>query len=119
MTKLASPSLIEKVENLRLDGTSAELVDQLIAALGLMRERLQPPVRLRDPLPGEPVEAQIDPRWWIAPEAFVDGVLLQIRHPRFGWLAFALPLQSVRELHGSLGNLLELAERETQGRAVN
>ncbi|GAB6847094.1 hypothetical protein [Paraburkholderia kururiensis] len=127
MTTLMTVSLIDEDGRIsmncqRADAAmplAAEHVERLIEGLGLLREQLQPPVRTRDPVAGEQVQAQLDPRWWVAPEMFVGGALLQLRHTRFGWLAFALPLQSLRDLHKSLGDLLAFSEQQARAQKVN
>lgn len=92
----------------------AATIEQLIRALGVMRAQMSPPVRTEDPKFGDEVEALTDPRWWINADSFIGGALLQIRHPGFGWLGFALPLQSLRDLHALSGNALQTVEAEAK-----
>lgn len=98
---------------------AAETIDQLIAALASMRENMLPPVRQADPQPGEKVQAIVDPRFWVSPEPFVGGALIQFRHPGLGWLPFVLPLQSLRVAHELVGNALAVVESLDQGKSLN
>jgi hypothetical protein len=58
-------------------------------------------------------------QWWIGPETFVGGAMLKIRHPRLGWLAFAIPLDNLRKLHVGIGTLVERAEQHAAGQNAN
>ncbi|HBO78681.1 hypothetical protein [Cupriavidus sp. UBA2534] len=98
--------------------TASDLSDY-IAALAQVRESLRPPVRTQDPQAGETVQAIADPRWWMSSEAFVGGALLQLRHPGLGWLAFALPLQSLQALHAEAGKALVVAENQAASQRQN
>jgi hypothetical protein len=72
-----------------------------------------------DPAPSETPGVKFDPQWWIGPETFVGGAMLKIRHPGFGWLAFAIPLENLRKLHAGVGNLLAWAEERAAGQSTN
>jgi len=89
---------------------SAVTIEWLIQMLANMREQMQPPVRESDPQFGDRTNAKIDPRWVLQTEAFLGGATLHIRDPGFGWLAYALPLQSLRDLQSAATSILAQAE---------
>lgn len=89
---------------------SAMTIEWLIQMLANMREQMQPPVRESDPQFNECINAKIDPRWILQTEAFLGGAALHIRDPGLGWLAYALPLQSLRNLQAATTSLLTQAE---------
>jgi len=97
----------------------ANLLDELIATLGTLREQTPPPVVPGDPAPNVPPEAKLDPQWWIGPETFVGGAMLKIRHPGFGWLAFAIPLENLRKLQTGIATLVDWAENRAAGESRN
>lgn len=60
--------------------------------------------------PGAKAEAAVDPRWQVMtgnPGLPEGAVLLQIRHPGYGWLHFAVPEASARKM----GKVLARATR--------
>lgn len=89
---------------------SAATIEWLIQMLANMREQMQPPVRESDPQAVEKIDAKLDPRWVLQTEAFLGGAALHIRDPGLGWLAYALPLQSLRNLQSAATALLAQAE---------
>jgi len=89
---------------------SAVTIELLIQMLANMRKQMLPPVRESDPQAGDRVEAQLDPRWVLQTEEFLGGAALHIRDPGLGWLAYALPLQSLRHLQAAVTALLAQAE---------
>lgn len=76
---------------------SATDVADLIASLGQVRAGMRPEVP-RDPTLGVVVPTITDPRFWVAPESMVGGVLLSLRHPGLGWLYFQIPQLEVEKL---------------------
>jgi hypothetical protein len=98
---------------------NADYLDHLIAGLAALREKVAPVVSTADPAPSETPGVKFDPQWWIGPETFVGGAMLKIRHPGFGWLAFAIPLENLRKLHAGVGNLLAWAEERAAGQSTN
>lgn len=89
---------------------SAITIEQLIQVLANMREQMQPPVRESDPQFGDRVDAKLNPRWVLQTETFVGGAALHVRDPGLGWLAYALPLQSLRDLQSAVTAILAQAE---------
>lgn len=89
---------------------AAITIEQLIQVLANMREKMAPPVRESDPQFGDRVDAKLDPRWVLQTEAFVGGAALHIRDPGLGWQAYALPLQSLRDLQSAATAILAQAE---------
>jgi hypothetical protein len=97
----------------------ASAIDLLIQGLAQVRAEMQPPIRESDPQTGDKVVAMLDPRFHIAYEEFVGGAVVQFRHPGFGWLPFALPLESLRDATRLLQQVLVEAESNTQGKPLN
>lgn len=89
---------------------AAVTIEWLIQMLANMREQMQPPVRESDPQAGERIDAKLDPRWVLQTESFLGGAALHIRDPGLGWLAYVLPLQSLRNLQSATTALLAQAE---------
>jgi hypothetical protein len=76
---------------LHIDGAfSAMEIEQLIADLSRARAMMQPEVP-RDPEQSFQVEARLDPRFFVNEAPDHGGVLLRLRDPGLGWLAFWLP----------------------------
>ena len=65
---------------------SAVELDELIARAAVQRASLEPAQAAQPP---EKAEAIVHPAWHTAP--LPNGVLLILRHPGLGWLAFVLP----------------------------
>ena len=116
------PDGTHRVEITRRGQTQSFTPEELTGHIDLLaqiRADLNPPVRATDPQNGEKAVAIVDPRWWAAYEQFIGGALLQLRHPGFGWLAFALPLESLRGLHHHLGQALATAEQNAAHQKAN
>ncbi|MFT3791969.1 MAG: hypothetical protein QM741_13040 [Rudaea sp.] len=65
---------------------SAAELDELIARAAVRRAALEPAPPAQPP---EKAEAIVNPAWHTSP--LPNGVLLMLRHPGLGWVAFALP----------------------------
>ncbi|MBN3851971.1 hypothetical protein G3N59_01135 [Paraburkholderia sp. Ac-20340] len=102
---------VEITHNGQTRSFTPDALSEHINVLAQVRESLIPPVRTSDPEVGEKTLATVDPRWWASYEQFIGGALLQVRHPGFGWQAFAIPLESLRALHYHLGEALATAEQ--------
>jgi hypothetical protein len=76
---------------------NASDVADLIESLGRVRTGMRPEVP-RDPKLGAVVSTVADPRFWVAPEGMVGGVLLSLRHPGLGWLYFQIPSAEIETL---------------------
>ncbi|CAB3689312.1 hypothetical protein LMG3458_02047 [Achromobacter deleyi] len=63
-------------------------VEQIIAALSALRERMQPPVPTAVPI-GKPLQIAAFPAWWVQPD-FADGSVVCYRHPGLGWMGFSI-----------------------------
>ncbi|KWU26297.1 hypothetical protein [Burkholderia cenocepacia] len=90
---------------------SVQNVDMLITTLAGLREQMQPPVRMEDPV-GEQVKGVLDPRWWVGPDAMSNGPALMFRHPGLGWLAFSMPMPSLTHLKDVLETVIDSAGQQ-------
>jgi hypothetical protein len=73
---------------------SADELDIVISALGQFRADLYPQMRPEpDQSPGAREILVVDPAWRAvpSPHAEIDGIVLRVRHPGFGWVSFLLP----------------------------
>lgn len=97
MKEIVTVSLVEREGIRQLDWKTDQAkigdLDQLISILGQLRETLVPPVRQSDPVDGEVVTMAPDPRWRLT-TTLDDQLVLQLRHPGYGWLSFQFPGQS-------------------------
>jgi hypothetical protein len=105
---LSMPSTAETV-------TAAEL-DVIIRGLGEVRSRCLPEIPMDPPeyQRGDgsiTVEAIEDPRYYIAVGKYSDMVVLLLRHPGYGWLAFGPPAKESERMR-------EFFER-AEGRAAS
>lgn len=123
MKPILTVALSEDNGQPRLDWTTAtpeqplaaRHVDSLIQALARLRQTLAPEVRPDSP-EGQQVLGVVDPRWFIQRDATTtDGAVLMARHPGVGWLAYALPLASLKHLHGVMGDIIKQAELASPG----
>lgn len=65
-----------------------------------------------DPQPGMPLLGLTDPRWYV--ELGLSGATtLAVRHPSLGWMAFALPPESLAQLRARLEIVHEAASKPT------
>jgi hypothetical protein len=96
---------------------TAGQVDALIEALGHMRTRLKPAQPATLPAEIGTDDVASNPRWVCRPLER-RGVLLQIRSPAFGWLAFQLPPEEAAKLGRGLARYAaadgEPSERRTK-----
>lgn len=77
-------------------------VDNLIAALAVVRSNLQPG------FPDQPgnnreYQATIEPRYWVMPNQVLGGTSVGFRHPGLGWIWFCI--SNVETSH--LSNILK------------
>jgi hypothetical protein len=92
----------DPVVGLSLD---AHATDFIIHEIGKARAAMEPPHSLDDPR-GKPVEAILAPRWAVESDRLTPDLILHIRDPRFGILAFAIPRDQARTLAETLNSLL-------------
>ncbi|TLY51454.1 MAG: hypothetical protein E6K53_07470 [Gammaproteobacteria bacterium] len=71
--------------NIDLSALDATQLDALIAAAAKRRAELGP----QSEQPPQQCEAVLNPAWHTSP--LPNGVLMMLRHPGMGWLAFVLP----------------------------
>ncbi|WP_176079784.1 hypothetical protein [Paraburkholderia tropica] len=81
---------------------SAVEVDSLIEALCSLRANMQPAVPAEVSRTHKYV-METNPSWYIERHPFYEGAALFLRHSGLGWTSFAIPLQSLRELHMAIG----------------
>ena len=72
--------------SLDISHLAAAELDELIARAAKRRALLEP---VQPTQPPENVEVTANPPWHTSP--LPNGVLLMLRHPGLGWVAFALP----------------------------
>ena len=84
--------------------------ETLVQAVAQQRQKMKPEVPHH--FPQGPRSAILDPRWYVAHETLVDGCALHLRHPGLGWLSFAVPLQSLRDLQQAIANVLDQVQHE-------
>jgi len=96
---------------------NASDAETLVQAVSQQRQRMKPDVPHHSP-PG-PRSAILDPRWYVAHETLVDGCALHLRHPGLGWLSFAVPLQSLRDLQQAIANVLDQVQHEQESLRPN
>jgi len=123
MNPLLTVTLSEENGQSRLDCTmatpgqplAAGHVDSLIQALARLRQTLEPEVRPDSP-EGQNVMGAVDPRWFIQRDGTTtDGAVLMVRHPGIGWMAYALPLESLKHLHVVMGEIIQQADLAPPG----
>ncbi|VVD63198.1 hypothetical protein PPN31114_00210 [Pandoraea pneumonica] len=91
-----------------------ETFDRLIAVLGDCRAAIEPPITADPPPPHLKMTAAYDPRWQVGPDPMGGGAVLKIRHPGFGWLAFAIPLPEVENFCTGLAKIAQAMAMEAQ-----
>jgi hypothetical protein len=121
---MSRPMSIEKVNEyghqavrIGIEGKAVLLdvsdLDALIEHLGVLRAAMHPE------LPKEPVRnrqyvIEIDPCWHVEKHPLNDGAVMFLRHSGLGWAGFAVPTQSLAQLHHALTQQLE-ASLEVHG----
>lgn len=64
----------------------------------------------------EKTEVIAFPRWQVDIETMVDGALLSLLHPGFGWLSFAIAGDSLIGLRDALSQVIEDMRDNPRGR---
>ncbi|WP_141118691.1 hypothetical protein [Pandoraea sp. PE-S2R-1] len=91
-----------------------EMFDRLIAVLGHCRAKIDPPIAADPPPPHLTMMAAYDPKWQVGPDPLGGGAVIKIRHPGFGWLAFAIPLLEIGNLCAGLTKVAQAMAIEAQ-----
>ncbi|CAM2153267.1 protein of unknown function [Pararobbsia alpina] len=84
-------------------------IDALIEELARLRSDMQPCVN-REVDRKKPFLVEVDPDWHAQSNPLIDGSVLLMRHPGFGWTCFALPRESIKRLVNVLNEQLEQTE---------
>lgn len=71
-------------------------VDELIQQLIALRGRLDPP-QPREPVRSSNYPLEMDPSWYVEHSPLL-GLVILLRHPGVGWMAYSLPTESVKRL---------------------
>ncbi|MEM5373241.1 hypothetical protein V4C53_45860 [Paraburkholderia azotifigens] len=69
---------------------NAKQLSKLIETLGRVRLNMLPEIDTAPPDLNQKLESVAFPPWQISLETMTDGILLHLRHPGFGWLAFVI-----------------------------
>jgi hypothetical protein len=88
-------------------------VDDLLKGLGALRAQMAPPQPSDDPRGKVNDAVVINPRWATEKDIMRGQVLLHVRDPRFGALAFLLPNDEAKNLGHSLVTLAERPAQQT------
>lgn len=75
---------------------TATEVDEILNGLGTLRASMKPEVSERRPKSA--TNGVKNPVWYAQPEIMRGDTILQIRDPRFGWLAYLIPRQNAAKL---------------------
>ena len=93
-----------------LSKLNAQELDELIIEAGKLRESKLPEIARDRPI--NPSNGVTRPAWWCEP--FEGGMLLQMRHPGYGWLNFTFsPLDRVSILSALLAQATQFAQNES------
>lgn len=88
-------------------------VDKLLAGLGEARSNMKP--EYTADITGEQMNVVSNPTWRTMGIALAPEPLLHIRDPRFGWLHYALAIDSAKRLGLSLVDLADKAAPASTG----
>jgi len=93
-----------------LSKLNAQELDELITEACELRERKLPEINRDRPI--NPSLGVTRPTWWCEP--FEGGMLLQLRHPGYGWLNFTFsPMDRVSILSALLAQASIFAQNES------
>ena len=97
---------------------STQEVEDLVTSLGDFRAEMSPQVATQwDPSLG--AVAIPDPVWSSEPQMLLEGSLVHIRDPRFGWLHFFFPPKDARALGEALLRQADMEHAPPEPGAMN
>ncbi|RRA01887.1 hypothetical protein [Burkholderia cepacia] len=96
---------------------TADDLSRLIAALSENRAQMLPVIPPEAPQVANMQNVAPDPLLFCAYDEMSDRFALVIRHPGYGWVGYALPVETVTALQRDLGKLVD--HRNNQRRAPN
>lgn len=88
-------------------------LDSVIEHLSALRAMMRPEVP-KTPVRTHQYVIEVDPCWHTEKHPLHDGAMLFLRHSGLGWTGFALPVESLAQMHQALSKHLE-ASLEVHG----